>query len=126
MRGVWTRLDGIDPKALVNARLQAHHALQWVTRAARANQAPRPDDSHSNLGWDASLDGLVSHDLAAADGSTYRCGLRIDMMTLFVAKGSEMLGGFALDGHADADAATWVDKILADLGLHQASGVAIP
>jgi len=69
---------------------------------------------------------LVSHDLAAADGSTYRCGLRIDTMTLFVAKGSEMLGGFELDGHVDADATTWVDEILVDLGLHRASGVAVP
>jgi hypothetical protein len=69
---------------------------------------------------------LVSHDLAAADGSTYRCGLRIDTITLFVAKGQEMLGRFEVDDHVDADAAAWIDEILPDLGLHRASGVIVP
>ncbi len=126
MRAVWTELDCIDPKALVEARLQAHHALQWVTRAARANVAPKPDDSHSNLGWDEGLQGLVSRDLVAAGGGIYRCGLSVDRLTLFVAKGSEMLGKFELDDRIDADAATWIDKILADLGLHPVSGITLP
>src|SRR4029077_14701829 len=98
MRAAWSELGEIDPKALVAARLQAHHAVQWVTRAARANLPATPDDSQSNLGWEPRLHRLVSHDLIASDESMYRCGLR-------VAKDSEMTSEFELDGQVDADAA---------------------
>jgi hypothetical protein len=126
MRAAWSELGAIDPKALVEARLQAHHAVQWVTRAARANLPAMPDDSHSNLGWEPRLRGLVSHDLIASDGSMYRCGLRIDAITLFVAKDWEMTSELRLDGRVDGDAASWIDNILTDLGLDRAGGVALP
>src|SRR5205809_5343001 len=125
MRADWSELGAIDPKALVEARRQAQHAVQWVTRAARANLPAAPDDSHSNLGWEARLHGLVSHDLIASDGSIYRCGLRVDAMTLFVAKGSEIPGEFALDGRLDADAEGWIDDMLTDRGLRRAGGIVL-
>jgi hypothetical protein len=126
MRAAWSELGAIDPKALVEARLQAHHAVQWVTRAARANLPATPDDSQSNLGWEPRLHRLVSHDLIASDESMYRCGLRVDAMTLFVAKDSEMTSEFELDGQVDADAASWIGDILTDLGLNGTGGVALP
>jgi hypothetical protein len=126
MGAAWSELGAIDPKALVEARLQAHHAMQWVTRAARANLPATPDDSHSNLGWEPRLHGLVSHDLIASDGSMYRCGLRVDAMTAFVAKHSEMTSEFELEGQVDADAASWIDAILSDLGLNGTGGIALP
>ncbi len=126
MRAAWSELGAIDPKALVEARLQAHHAVQWVTRAAHANLPAMPDDSHSNLGWEPRLHGLVSHDLITSDGSMYRCGLRVDAMTLFVAKDSEMTSELRLDGRVDVDAASWIDDILTDLGLDRTGGVALP
>jgi len=45
----WQKLKGIDRLILREARLQAHYALQWLARAARAYVAPRPDDGHTNL-----------------------------------------------------------------------------
>jgi hypothetical protein len=126
MRAAWSELGAIDPRRLVEARRQAHHAVQWVTRAARANLPAMPDDSHSNLGWEPRLNGFVSHDLAAADGSTYRCGLRVDTMTLFVAKGSDVPSELALDGRLEADAAGWIDDMLTDRGFYRSGGIALP
>ena len=56
-------LFAVDPSELASARLLAHHACQWPSRAARANLEPIADDSHSNLGWDSDLQALMSHDL---------------------------------------------------------------
>ena len=124
MRADWSELGAINPNALVEARRQAHHAAQWVTRAARANLPAAPDAATRLAG--RGLHGLVSHDLIASDGSIYRCGLRVDAMTLFVAKGSEIPGEFALDGGLDADAKGWIDDMLTDRGLRRAGGIALP
>ena len=63
MNPSWENLGKIDPKALWEARLQAHHAIQWVARAACANIMPMPGDTQSNFGWDRDHGALVSHEL---------------------------------------------------------------
>jgi hypothetical protein len=102
----WRPLRGIDPASLRAARIQAHHATQWVARAARAYIAPRPDDHHTNLGWDDAWGGLVSHPLP--DGG--RLGLRIADLTLVLLDSSadRPADSFALDGQRDADACEWL------------------
>jgi hypothetical protein len=126
MESVWTKLGAVDPRALLEARTQAHHAVQWVTRAARANLPPAPDDSHSNLGWDYPRRALVSHDLVAADGTACRAGLALDSMTLVITRGTGVLGDFALDGRRDADAGTWIDDLASRAGLMAPSKVTLP
>jgi hypothetical protein len=126
MQSVWSELGAIDPRALVEARLQAHHALQWVTRAARANLPGKPDDGHSNLGWDISRQALVTHDLAVVEGTIYRVGLRPAAITLFTTTETQTLGELELAERIDADAGTWIDGMLADLGLRTAGGVTLP
>ena len=56
--------DGRERPYAREARLQAHYAVQWLARAARAYAMPRPDDHHTNLGWDDSISGLTTHPLA--------------------------------------------------------------
>ena len=64
MRGPdWMSLRGVDQRRLSEARLQAHYAVQWLARAARAYVPPQPDDEHTNLGWDGALGGLTTHPL---------------------------------------------------------------
>ena len=57
----WRPFRGVDKRRLSVARLQAHHAVQWLARAARAYVPPEPDDGHTNLGWDNTLDGFTTH-----------------------------------------------------------------
>ena len=60
MRGSdWKPLHGVDQRRLSEARLQAHYAVQWLARAARAYVPPQPDDGHTNLGWARQLVLLV-------------------------------------------------------------------
>ena len=77
-RPAWRPISGVDFGGLREARLEAHHAVQWLARAARAFVPPQPDDSHTNLGWDNALDGFVTHPLTG----DLRLGLRITPLIL--------------------------------------------
>ncbi len=126
MQHAWTQIGTIEPRALTEARLQTHHAAQWLTRAARANLAPKPDDGHTNLGWDDQLGALQSRDLDASDAGPLRFGLRIAPPTLLVTQGDTVLDEFALDGARDTEAGAWIDRHALASGLRAASGAMLP
>jgi hypothetical protein len=104
----WRPLRGIDLGRVRAARLAAHHALQWLARAARAFVPPQPDDSHTNVGWDDALDGFTSHPFKGE----LRLGLRVTDLTLVLA-GAGAQQSFALDRHTDADARQWLGRQIA-------------
>ena len=107
----WKAVPRVNFIHLQAARLQVHYAVQWLARATRAFMPERPDDSHTNLGWDEALGGFVTHPLR--DGS--RVGLKIADLTLVVlGKGEQPL---SLDGRADAEVCTWLGDQLATGGL---------
>ncbi|MCC6948622.1 MAG: hypothetical protein IT539_12720 [Bradyrhizobiaceae bacterium] len=110
----WAPLAGVDFARLHEARLQAHYAVQWLARAARAYLPPSPDDSHTNLGWDDAFDGFETHKLQGA-----RIGLRLVPLALAILEGKETTPSrlFALDGHNEADARSWLGEELGHLGL---------
>jgi hypothetical protein len=124
LRFDWSKMGRTRPTALVEARNLAHHALQWATRAARANLQPVPDDSHSALTWDAEHAALLSHPLPAKGGDV-RAGLRIARLELIVTRGANVLDAFQYEGKTDAAAGAWVESKLKSLGLKSA-GMARP
>ena len=104
----WRRISGADFARLREARLLAHYALQWLARAARAFVPPQPDDSHTNLGWDDTLDGFVTHPL----NGDLQLGLRITEPTLVLATASVDVS-FTLASRTDADARLRLGALLA-------------
>jgi hypothetical protein len=121
MRVDWSELGRVVPQALVSARHLAHHALQWPTRAARANLPAVPDDSHSALLWDAARSAFVSQPFGNA-----RVGVRITDLALLFLRASDGSETFSLAGRADAEVRAWLDQRLAGSGLKPASGVKLP
>ena len=115
----WTEIGRAEATALGAARVQAHHAVQWATRAARAVLAPKDDDSHTNLGWDAAHAALLSHDLPGGN-RPLRVGLRPADMTLIALSGGRPQGTFALNGESDGAAGDWTAQVLTDSGLDPA------
>lgn len=111
----WRKVEGVDRSALREARLQAHHAVQWLARAARAYATPGPDDRHTNLGWDDAIAGLTTH--ALPQGTVL--GLNISDLTLILWEGSRMAGSPAigLDGRRDADIRQWLGRHVSAKGL---------
>src|SRR5215831_1130674 len=102
----WRPILAFDRAPFAAARLQAHHATQWLARTARAYVPARPDDSHTSLGWDDAFGGLVSHPLP--DGA--RLGLRLADLTLalFTTDAGAPQDAFNLDGRCDPDACAWL------------------
>lgn len=126
MRAKWNRLGGVAATALVEARQQAHYAVQWVTRVARANLPVMPDDSHSSLGWEHRQRALISHPLPARDGTAYHAGLRLPGLRLFLAADAKVVGECALDGRSDAEAGAWIERMTLACGLTPPRGVVLP
>ena len=93
------------------ARLQAHYAVQWLARAARAYVPAQPHERHTSLGWDEAFGGLTTHPLP--DGS--RLGLRIADLTLaFLDRHPQQL---ALDGRTESEVRTWLGSHVAARNL---------
>ena len=110
----WRPVRGMDFRKLHDARLQAHYAAQWLARAARAHIAPRPDDQHTNLGWDEEFGGLRTHRLP--DGS--RVGLNIAELSLSVL--GDTTQTLMLDGRADPEVRAWLGAQLSARGFDPA------
>jgi hypothetical protein len=125
MRFDWSKLGRTPPAGLAVARQLAHHALQWPSRAARANLKAVPDDSHSAFSWEASHAALLTQGLPAKGGEV-RAGVRLPRLELIITRGDNVLDAFQLDGKTDAQGGTWLDSKLRALSLKQAGDVRLP
>jgi hypothetical protein len=111
----WRKVKGVDRSDLREARLQAHYAVQWLARAARAYATPAPDDRHTNLGWDDAIAGLTTH--ALPQGTVL--GLNISELTLVWRYGPRMAESQAisLEGRRDAEIRQWLGRHPSAMGL---------
>ena len=111
----WRPLRDIDQRRLSAARRQAHHAVQWLARAARAYVPSQPDDGHTNLGWDDTFDSFTTHRLK--NGT--RLSLKIADLTLLLQgdEGTARIQSFSLNGRTDAQARQWLGEQLGAKGL---------
>lgn len=125
MRFDWSRLGRTQPAALAGARQLAHHALQWPSRAARANLRAVPDDSHSAFSWEASHAALLTQGLPAKGGEV-RTGIRMPRLEMIITRGDNVLDAFQIDGKTDAQTGAWLDSKLRVLSLKQAGDVRLP
>jgi len=119
----WSTLGRKAPTTLVRARNFAHHAAQWVGKAARANLEAVPDDSHASFEWDAAHGALFSQPLPAA-GADVRVGLRVGGLALVIMRSGVVLDTFELAGRRDSLIGVWLDSALRALGLKPASDIA--
>jgi hypothetical protein len=109
----WRPIGGVELSRLRAARLEAHHAVQWLARAARGFVPPQPDDRHTNFGWDDALDGFSTHPLKG----DLNLGLGMTHLTLVLRGASTAQQSFVLNGRTDADARQWLGTQLGACGL---------
>ena len=104
---MWKILGAVPPAELLNARLEAHHAVQWVARATRAYCKAEPDDSHTSLSWDSSTRALMGRSLSP----DLTLGLRVEDLTLLVKskRGNE---SFNLLGLTESTVGAWMAQLL--------------
>jgi hypothetical protein len=110
----WSPIEGTEPLRLHDARVQAHHAVQWLARAARAYVPAQPDDSHTNLGWDEAFGGFETHKMQGA-----RIGVKIAPLSLAILEGRDSTPSriLPLEGLKEGDIRGWLGEELGHLGL---------
>ena len=121
----WAALGRVAPQGLVNARLLAHHALQWPARAARANLKSMPDDSHTGFDWDPALAALMTQPIRTPAGEV-RVGLRLAGLALLLVRNGAILDVLQLNGKPEQVVGVWIDVKLQALGLRPASAIKPP
>jgi hypothetical protein len=116
----WQRVGAVDPKSLVDARLQLHHALQVIVSAPISYLAKRADDSHTNLEW------LPQHTALGTNwierGTRIRFALEPKSLTLLAIDGPGVVTSrFALDSQTVNDAVKWLRDTLVAAGYDGAA-----
>jgi hypothetical protein len=113
IRPDWRDLHAIDKTQLSEARLQAHHAVQWLARATRAYIPPQPDDGHTSLIWDRDIDGLKTQPLK----NGVRLSLQISNLTLALSDrdGPTGVQSIFLSGRTNAEVREWLADHLSEL-----------
>ena len=111
----WRPLRVADKGRQREARLQAHHAVQWLARVARAYIPPQPDDGHTSLIWDSSLDAFVTQ--SGKSGVRLSLGLKDLTLTLFVGDGATGVQSLSLNDRSDSEARQWLGGHLSKSNL---------
>lgn len=113
---LWRTVGEIDPRKLVDARLQLHWAVQPVMAFADCALEHAPDDSQANLGWRDEIEAMVGRQ--RPDGLS--AGLRLPDMTLLVIDGGGAVAeGVALEGRTIDEAVSSLDSIALELAGKQ-------
>ncbi len=104
---MWKALGNVPPVELLEARLESHHAVQWVARATRAYCQPESDDSHTSMSWDSDALALMGHPLTA----DLTLGLRVEDLTL-LAQSNRGNESFGLIGQTEGAVGDWLEKLV--------------
>ena len=112
----WKPVGELAPGALIDARLQLHHAAQIAVSAAISYIPARSDDSHTALTWLPTYRALVTEPIPSA--RPLRIGLRLEDLTLqALDDGPGWAPTFALAGRTAVDAHAWLGEVAAEAGL---------
>ncbi len=110
IKPVWSTVGEIDPRDLVEARLQLHWAVQLVMAFADNAIERLPDDSQANLGWRDGIEAMVGRQ--RPDGLS--AGLRTSDTTLLVFDREGALAeDFSLEGQTIGSAVSWLEEVVA-------------
>ncbi len=126
MSGGWLELGSVAPPALIDARLQLHHAAQLVAAVGHRLLEPRPDDSTPNLGWSPALRALRGWDVPASNGIAAAL-VPSDLRLCLVSRDERISAQLDLSGQTLDAARGWLADALTDAGASlSAEGLELP
>jgi hypothetical protein len=109
----WRPIKGVDLRRMIEARLQAHYAVRWLARTARAYISPQPDNGHTSLLWDHARNALMTQSLKAH----LQFSLTISSLVLTLHDVSSSDETLPLEGHSDLEIHDWLSKTLSARGF---------
>ncbi len=107
----WQDVDPSVARALVDARLQLHHAAQLATAIGISYLPKQPDDSHTNLEWLPELGALASRIVPTA--TPFRLAVRPSPLALLLVDSTgDVVATCALHRRTIEDASQWLRATL--------------
>ena len=91
-----------------------HRAVQYLATAAKSYVPSRPDDSHTNLGWNGQAMAFSTHDL---DDTGVSLQFQVPSFQLQWVRDHHLLAGFDLDGHTHTEIVAWITESAPSVGL---------
>ena len=107
----WKQQRPVSIKHLVDARLQAHFALEWVSRFGRFLVPPRGDYGHVASRWDSELEMLVTYPAAQYDAMVM-VGLKLDPLEVALIEGGGTPRKITLEGHTHQEIGEWLTGVV--------------
>ena len=112
----WPSLEASEIEYLKKATDQVHHAAQFIAMAGKHFIPDRPDDSHTNLGWDLEYQRFEGHPIVASQ--PIQLALRPDpLMIQVLNEEKEVLISQPLIGHTREEVLGQIKSILLEFGL---------
>lgn len=111
-KNAWLNVTPSRGRALADARLQLHHAAQFVACFGISYLPRQEDDSHTNMEW---IGGLLASQ-PAGDARPFRLAVRVDPLSVVLFAGTE-IASYALDGKTIDEGARWIRARVSELGL---------
>ena len=110
----------INPALVVEARLQTHFAVEWISRIGRFAADPRNDYSHIALSWVEGPNVLATVPLPGRH-SNKRAAVSIANFKLVMLDGDKIDCELELNGRTHAEVGKQAEGMLNDLGLDGAA-----
>lgn len=109
LQGHWHRLGDVSADSLVNARLNAHFALQVCAAAGYSLTHAEPDDSHTATEWLDRLQSLIGQEIPGG----FRVALRLrDLRLQLLHKGGIELASVPMLGQTLDSGLEWLRNSL--------------
>jgi len=112
----WRPVGAVNPLTLVEARNQAHHALQLPAMAASAFVPFCENYSHLSFGWADQYSAFVSHTIPTEQGIV-QFGIRLADLTLLIVLDGMIHDSYPMHGQTNQTARIWLLSKAEELGL---------
>ncbi len=113
----WQKLEAIDPRRFEPAEQQLHWAAQFIAMAGNSYLPSQPDDSHTNMGWEAGTQRICSQ-LLREEGVQVQVGIDVPGFRLLVLEeNGQELAAAGLHGRTREELRQWLEVQLAHLGM---------
>ncbi len=113
----WQKLEAIDPRRFEPAEQQLHWAAQFIAMAGNSYLPSQPDDSHTNMGWEAGT-ARICGQLLREEGVQVQVGIDVPGFRLLVLEeNGQELAAAGLHGRTREELRQWLEVQLSHLEL---------
>lgn len=113
----WQSLKAIDPRLFEPAEQQLHWAAQFIAMAGQSYLPAQPDDSHTDMGWEAGTRRICGR-ILRQEGVNVQVGIDVPGFRLMLMEeNGQQLAATPLEERTREELRQWLEVQLAHLGM---------